>query len=82
MLEQYVKKGKELDKEKLATIIELKYKTVADAKKVLGDPKLPRCIYWFSTLFISKSNVENKQKMILTRIYWVIFKVFIKYFLL
>ena len=33
VLDQYVKKGvKELDKEKLAAIIELKYKTVADAK--------------------------------------------------
>ena len=35
---------KELDKEKLAAIIELKYKTVADAKQILGDPK-PQEIY-------------------------------------
>ena len=46
VLEQYVKKGvKELDKEKLAAIIELKYKTVADAKKVLGDPKITRDVF-------------------------------------
>ena len=46
VLEQYVKKGvKELDKEKLAAIIELKYKTVADAKQILGDPKTTRDIF-------------------------------------
>ena len=46
VLEQYVKKGvKELDKEKLAAMIELKYKTVADAKQILGDPKITRDIF-------------------------------------
>ena len=46
VLEQYVKKGvKELDKEKLAAMIELKYKTVADAKQILGDPKTTRDIF-------------------------------------
>ena len=46
VLDQYVKKGvKELDKEKLAAIIELKYKTVADAKQILGDPKTTRDIF-------------------------------------
>ena len=33
---------KELDKNKLSAIIELKYKTIADAKQVLGDPKTTR----------------------------------------
>ena len=46
VLKQYVKKGvKELDKEKLSAILELKYKTIADAKEVLGDPIATRNIF-------------------------------------
>jgi type I restriction enzyme R subunit len=36
---------KELDKEKLSAILELKYKTIADAKQVLGDPIATRNIF-------------------------------------
>lgn len=39
VLEQYVKKGvSELSDDKLKPLIELKYNTIADAKKVLGSP--------------------------------------------
>jgi type I restriction enzyme R subunit len=36
---------KELDKNKLSAIIELKYKTIADAKQVLGAPKTTRDVF-------------------------------------
>ena len=46
VLEQYVNKGvKELDKEKIAAMVELKYKTIEDAKQVLGDPKTTRDVF-------------------------------------
>ena len=46
VLEQYVKKGvEELDKEKLSAMLELKYKTVADAREILGDPINTRNIF-------------------------------------
>ena len=39
VLDQYVKKGVgELSDDKLKPLIELKYNTIADAKKVLGSP--------------------------------------------
>ena len=39
ILDQYVKKGvSELSDDKLKPLIELKYNTIADAKKVLGSP--------------------------------------------
>ena len=38
VLEQYVNEGvKELDKSKLSSILELKYNTISDAEKILGD---------------------------------------------
>ena len=49
------KLSKELDKEKLAAIIELKYKTVIDAKKVLGDQKLLEMyLLIFNVIYIKK----------------------------
>ena len=43
VLDQYVKKGVgELSDDKLKPLIELKYNTIADAKKVLGSPSLIR----------------------------------------
>ena len=43
VLDQYVKKGVgELSGDKLKPLIELKYNTIADAKKVLGSPSLIR----------------------------------------
>jgi type I restriction enzyme R subunit len=40
VLEQYVKEGvDELDDEKLPDLLELKYQTITDAKRELGDPK-------------------------------------------
>ncbi len=43
VLDQYVKKGVgELSDDKLKPLIELKYNTIADAKKVLGNPSLIR----------------------------------------
>jgi type I restriction enzyme R subunit len=43
VLDQYVKKGvAELSDDKLKPLIELKYNTIADAKKVLGSPSAIR----------------------------------------
>lgn len=43
ILDQYVKKGvSELSDDKLKPLVELKYNTIADAKKVLGSPSIIR----------------------------------------
>ena len=57
VLDQYVKKGVgELSDDKLKPLIELKYNTIADAKKVLGSPVvIPETFIGFQKYLYSRA---------------------------